>query len=277
MAKSASAAWSLIIGLAVHGCTKSNFSGDPAHKDGGAVPAKTDGPGDDAGDGPGHDDKGDDDDGPGRDDDRNDDATDDDDQPGGPDVFTEDEKAQNPKACNGANRTLVQVGQACPPSMALYTMDDMGSNDAVPQTYVCCPLPARDVLSRKADAVNVQRSRRCSSDEIMTGAVDAQGNVYCTRINTKRYALAPAKLVCGGTAGAAFGIGRQDCAGSSDLVERDTLQPVIRELLAPLGDDGCLTQPYGSLVVKQGGHKCEDSAAATLTFSADGKAVPIFP
>ena len=112
----------------------------------------------------------------------------------------------------------------------------------------------------------------------MTGVINTDGDIYCSAINEDRYDLRDAKLVCAGTAGGPFGIGAQDCDGSRDLVSKNSLPSNVRQLvIGPLGEDGCVSQPYGSLVIQQGGRKCEDSDAETLIYRDSGDAVPMFP
>lgn len=163
--------------------------------------------------------------------------------------------------------------------MALYTMDDMSSKAAVPGNYVCCSLPAGDILLRTKKSSYIQRTRTCSTGEVMVGAVDTSGQIYCTKINLKKYKLVSgAKLVCAREKGGMFGIGAKDCAGSRDFIERDSLPALVKQLvIGPLGADGCVSIPYGSLVTQQGGHKCENSAAMTLQLKTSGESVKIFP
>lgn len=198
----------------------------------------------------------------------------------GPDdtIFTDDEQVQAPKACNGANQVQVPVGKECPRNFALYTMDDMSKDAQVPGLYVCCALPSGDILSKAKDKINVRRNRRCGANEIMTGAVDTAGNIFCSAINAQKYGLQPAKLVCAGEKGALFGIGAKDCGGSSEVIDKSTLPPNISALvIGPLGADGCVSVPHGSLVIQQGGRRCDDSAAATLVLKNGGQPVKIFP
>lgn len=194
------------------------------------------------------------------------------------DLFTDDEQLLAPKACNGTNQVQIAVGKECPRNFALYTMDDMSSSAQVPGQYVCCALPSGDILSKTKTKINVKRNRRCGANEIMTGAVDTAGNIFCTAINDQKYGLQPAKLVCAGEKGALFGIGGKDCGGSSEVVDKNTLPATLSALvIGPLGEDGCVTVPHGSLVIQQGGRRCEDSAASTLVLKAGGGAVKIFP
>ncbi len=191
--------------------------------------------------------------------------------------FDETEMKILPKPCNGANQVVIGVGAKCPAAMAMYTMDDMSKNSSVPSSYVCCGLPSGDVLSKKPAEVHQTRSRTCGAGEVMTGVVDGNGNVMCTRINLERYQLAPAKLVCAGEEGV-FGFGGKTCGGSAEIVNKDSLPAnIVNLVIGPLGADGCVSVPFGSLVTRQGGRRCEDSAAMTLIYKDNGQPVPMFP
>lgn len=193
--------------------------------------------------------------------------------------FSDGDKVHTPKACDAGDIKVIPVGEKCPRNMALYTMDDMSSKATVPGRYVCCSLPAGDILLRTKKDSYQERTRTCNTDEVMVGAVDNAGKIYCTKINTEKYSLAGGtKMVCAGEKGGPFGIGAKDCDGSRDFIERNSLPTLIRQLvIGPLGEDGCVSHPYGSLVTQQGGHKCENSASMTLKYKSSGQLVKIFP
>ncbi len=155
-----------------------------------------------------------------------------------------------PVMCSVATMTHVVGATDCAPDQAVYMMDDgTGPN------FICCPLPAPDILAATPAQL---RGTQCQPGEVITGAAGAY-NLRCTAINTTRYRLAPAQLPCYFGSGAAGGSGVSGCAG----------HPTSFSVLANnyFGSDGCSSQPYGSLFVRQAGKDCEDMAASQLQYT----------
>ena len=182
--------------------------------------------------------------------------------------LSETDTVLNPQMCDTVTSgKVVHVGEKCPESYALYTMDDMGSHDSVPGSYACCPLPARDILL--ASGAFQSRYQTCQADEVMTGAIDTSGNIYCSKINTVRYALRVGTV-------AYTGSGSGGAGGAK--VSQDSLPPTLRALvIGPLGSDGCIAMPFGSLMTKQGGKRCTDTSSATLYEISTNAPVKMFP
>lgn len=172
-----------------------------------------------------------------------------------------------PEACTEMTFTHVVGSASCADDEAVFMMDDgEGPN------FICCPLPATDILTGDAPVV---RGSQCNDGELITGAV-SRYNFECSAIDTDRYQLGPPQLPCYFGDGAAGGFGVDGCA------EHPHTLTVLAERY--FGSDGCSGQPYGALFVAQRGDDCEDLAARQLQYTgsvagdpAAGTPVPMFP
>lgn len=265
---------STILILILVGCTESDFSGAAAKRDrdtGKNRPDQVDSSSDDEG---GDEDVNDGDDndvgGPndgkiGTDSDNDgEDGTEGDDDKGaidGPDAgieIDEDEKTHKPKACIVENVKFTPGdGANCPAHYAAYTADDGKSPN-----FGCCPLPAKDILSKDPPQV---RGTNCLTNEVITGV--SGGSVSCTKINTKRYKLDVSRKTCYAGSGASGGGGTGACG-----VPNATFQALISRF----GSDACIGQPYGSLIVGRTGKNCADVTSAQLKYVDNDQPVKMY-
>lgn len=157
-----------------------------------------------------------------------------------------------PQQCTVQTLTHAVGAVDCAPNQAVYMMDDGGGPN-----FICCPLPANDVLS---SAPAVVRFGGCAKDEVITGAT-AQFTFKCTAINTKRYTLGALQKPCyfGSGASGSQGVGRcQNHPASFSVLQQNLF-----------GSDGCSGMPYGALFVTQLSKYCRDMGAATLTYAGN--------
>ena len=147
-----------------------------------------------------------------------------------------------PQSCTVSSMKHVTGTADCPAHNAVYMMDDgMGPN------FICCPLPATDILDTSVPSVMSTGS--CSADHVIVGYVSPL--VYrCQKINTKRYKLGAAKKPCYFGSGWSGSQGTTKCAG----------HPYTFSALQQnyFGSDGCSGFPYGSLFTQQLGKDCSD-------------------
>jgi hypothetical protein len=155
-----------------------------------------------------------------------------------------------PAMCSLDTMTHVVGIADCAPDQAVYMMDDGDGPN-----FICCPLPANDILTAAPAQV---RGTQCQPNEVITGAAGMY-NLKCSAINTNRYQLAAPQLPCYFGSGAAGGSGVSGCAA------HPTSFSVLQNNY--FGSDGCSSQPYGSLFVRQGGDDCRDLAASQLQYT----------
>jgi hypothetical protein len=157
---------------------------------------------------------------------------------------------QMPVQCTVASLTHVVGAADCAADHAVYLVDDGDGPN-----FICCPLPAPDILS---DAPATVRGATCGVNEVITGAV-GRNNFKCTAINTTRYALGAPRQPCYFGDGASGSQGVAACAGHPA-----TFSVLARNLF---GSDGCSAQPYGALFVRQSSKYCRDMAAVALSYT----------
>ena len=167
----------------------------------------------------------------------------------------------DPKGCNSESLTVVAGNGQCEEDQAVYMIDDWD----VPAKVICCPLPASDIL---LDDPPVVRRRGCLSedgapidDEVMTGLAGGT-SVYCSKINTDRYALMDPSRPCYFGNGASSRHEPFDCPRSHPT----TFTAVQRR---HFGSDGCTGYPFGSLIVNHGGKYCKNNLSAQLVYTGN--------
>jgi len=155
-----------------------------------------------------------------------------------------------PVICDVNSLTHVKGAGDCAPHQAVFMIDDGNGPN-----FICCPLPATDILT---GAPPVLRGSQCGPGEVMTGAVSAF-NFNCSAINTQRYQLGSPQKPCYFGTGAAGGGGVSNCAN----------HPASFSVLQAnyFGSDGCSSQPYGALFVRQSSKDCKDMAAVELQYA----------
>ncbi len=157
---------------------------------------------------------------------------------------------QAPVVCTTMALTHVIGASDCGTNQAVYMMDDGDGPN-----FICCTLPATDILTTDPPTV---RGAQCGADEVITGAV-GRSNFKCTRINTQRYQLAAPQRPC------YFGRGASGGGGVGRCASHPTSFSVLQNNM--FGSDGCSSQPYGALFVRQSGDDCRDMSAAELQYS----------
>lgn len=157
---------------------------------------------------------------------------------------------QMPVQCTMATLTHVVGAASCAPNQAVYMMDDGDGPN-----FICCPLPARDILRPEPPVVRVHQ---CEANEVIVGAT-ATGTFQCAAVNTVRYQLAAQQRPCYFGSGASGGSGVPGCAGHPHSFS------VLHASL--FGSDGCSGLPYGALFTRQAGDDCRDMAAAQLQYT----------
>lgn len=250
----------LFLALAIApGCAQSDFAGNAAakketkKKDG--EDPETDEAGKDAEDGPDGDDGKNE--GKGEGDDSLGDPEIDEDGDGKKDgeLEEDDETILKPQQCTTANIKFAVGTVNCPKYYAAYTIDD-----GKQPNLGCCPLPIKDILGKEPGTPK----QTCAGDEVATGT--AGGSLVCTKINTAKYKLAPAKTTCYVGSGASGGSGAGPC-GAPNVT--------LQALVSTMGSDACIGSPFGSLITSYTGKNCGDTAAAQLLYVKDGQPVPM--
>lgn len=209
--------------------------------------------------------------------------------------------AADPQVCTGlpAENNPALSGQylPCPPQHAIFAVDDVGGEHKagpgryVPVSAACCPLPADDILT---DDHLYGVMDRCPEGFVVTGAT---GNhcvdlceVRCTRVNSKKYRLAPERgaaywnsvgaLVRGGGGEAS----KISLAEIPSAIRKGVLRRVSRVLGSEAAgsyrrradEDGCVGIPFGSMLVAKNGKYCEHQRFRQLLL-LDGTPVRMFP
>jgi hypothetical protein len=155
-----------------------------------------------------------------------------------------------PITCTTATLTHAVGAKDCGPQRAVYMMDDgHGPN------FVCCTLPATDVLSPVPPTV---RYGQCGANEVITGATGLY-TFKCTEINTARYQLGPAYKPC------YFGSGASGSQGVSKCGAHPASFSVLQQNL--FGSDGCTGYPYGALFVSQTSKYCKGMLTRVLQYN----------
>lgn len=199
-------------------------------------------------------------------------------------------KGHVPKICTGI--VSKEHSKECPPNFAFMTAEDRSPSSfgetaaSVSLRGVCCELPANDILTDE-HAYNVEGE--CPANYITTGASGhgCSNNCFmrCTRINTNRYTLGKKYQGVywkregtdpgGGRGGAAqimflevpvalrFGTGF-----SWDDADRGE---------EPWDIDGCISAPFGSVIVEKRSSGCGGLYFKPLLFKQGGKAVRTYP
>lgn len=197
----------------------------------------------------------------------------------------------NPSVCIGFNHETNQWGeeyQVCPTGFAAYGVADAGGKERpgekIPAVQVCCPLPAKDILTSE----NVYVRESCPEDYVATGSKldfshgdDSIQLMRCTKINSARYQL-------GAPHGAKYwGNGFAGWQGS-DRIEREEIPPGIRYAMGrqtqeQWGAEGCVGFPWGSLLTKKTQKYCGGFFFRELQFKgaagdpSTGTPVKMFP
>jgi hypothetical protein len=155
-----------------------------------------------------------------------------------------------PQICTTASLTHAVGAADCGPNKAVFMMDDgTGPN------FICCPLPASDILSGNPPQV---RAGQCGPGEVITGA-SSPFTFRCTAINTNRYKLGAAKQPC------YFGSGASGSQGVAKCQGHPASFSVLQQNL--FGSDGCTGFPFGSLFIRQSSKYCKDMLAVQLLYT----------
>lgn len=204
-------------------------------------------------------------------------------------------KGHVPKICTGlrlvGNRRDQRSPVFCPPHFAFMTAEDLSSSRfrgtpaSVPLNATCCPLPADDILTEE-HVYNIEKE--CPASYIATGVSGSSCGdncfIRCTRINTERYLLGrkhqgvywkrPGTYPAAGRGGAVqillteipFALRYADGFSWSALEQN----------LEPWDQDGCISAPFGSLVVEKRSSGCGGLYFRPLLFKDGGRAVRTF-
>lgn len=197
----------------------------------------------------------------------------------------------NPSVCIGYNVSTDRWGeeyQTCADGYAAYGVADAGGKNRegakIPAVQVCCPLPAKDILTK--EEVYVRES--CPEDYVATGSrLDfTQGDngvqyMRCTKINNQRYQLAAPQPSL------YFGNGFAGWQGSQ-RIDREDIPAGIRYAMGRMTKDkwnkeGCVGYPYGSLLTDKTAKVCGGFKFRQLQFKGlagdpdEGTPVQMFP
>lgn len=177
----------------------------------------------------------------------------------------------------------------CPPQHAFFGLHSAYTNSNASKVLVlgnCCRLPFDDVLSSEHKIVQT----RCPDDYVVTGINGNYGwpdrvkPFRCTRINTKKYSLAPA------TTGVRWGYSASSAFPWQErkFIRRDEIPLAIRYGISRVGilhfsSSGCIGEPPGSLFVGRVGSRCRATLWQELRYRKiteigdDSKSVVMFP
>ncbi len=176
---------------------------------------------------------------------------------------------EGPRICLGyrpgttdRTRSWEQGPQICEQSSAFFGLDDTYST-IYPRFVACCPLPAGDILLPQSIVVE----EFCPADMVATGLekLPRQADRFglrCTKINTERYRLAPAKP------GVYWGAGYSHRAFHLALARHEIPLGIRyafgRYSASSWDDDGCIGSPPGSLFVGGFSGKCSETKYSEL-------------
>ncbi len=175
-------------------------------------------------------------------------------------------------------------GEMCPANYAILASGDSTSpNKFGPPNYVnisanCCPLPFDDILTDK-HVENV--FEKCPDGAVMTSGADQCGAscaVRCTYINSERYMLGPEKqalYVKDPEKNSASGRGYAELVSLLD-VPLALRYATVRSTFIIFDADGCVGNPYGSLMVRKSEKQCSGYYYRQLLYK-DGTPVPVIP
>ncbi len=177
----------------------------------------------------------------------------------------------------------ITTREICPAGYGIMASDSFGPYRFGPPGYVslnphCCRLPFDDILTDK-HIVNI--IEKCPEGTIMTSGMDICGahcTVRCTYINTDKYYLGPEKPAIYVEDPEEEGVGGQ---GSSKKIMLNLVPAALRDVVTrwtftEFGTDGCVGDPYGSLLVRKSQRQCSGMFYRQL-FYKDGTPVPVLP
>lgn len=183
------------------------------------------------------------------------------DDPSEDDDVDDTDSVLKPQRCDRAAAKVIGTGGKCPDHFAPIVSGNGGGAD-----YICCPLPAKDILT----GPETVRSNACAANEVIIGIVSSSedgGQYNCKALNTKKYKLEPSAQACfWKIQTSASGQGNAAVCGSD-------LQEGFLRLLTDTGD-GCAGVPFGSLMVERREKYCDKQRSARLVDKA-GKPVTI--
>lgn len=173
----------------------------------------------------------------------------------------------------------------CPPGFVFYGVPE-GAHSAETSSLlgVCCPLPAGDILLPQTATTY----RQCPDGFVVTGGFGKDQScpqcpvsIECTKINTDRYMLAPARPC------RYWGDGKSGARQSERLQRFDIplalREGITRESYLGWAVDGCIGTPIGSLLTAKGGRRCYESEYRELLYRGlagdppKGTPVKMFP
>ena len=188
---------------------------------------------------------------------------------------------ERPQICTGFNPETGNWGtklrpweHLCPDNYGMLGTNKPrgpGRGVSVSALGICCPLPSKDILTSNHIFVGM----RCPENFIATGAkllqksaldpTERQIHLRCTEINIDKYALTKAEpgAAWGFDSSSAFFWKERLILKMSDLppAHRDGLR---RRDLNEFHDSGCVSWPYGGLLVGKYNKRCKDIVFSRL-------------
>lgn len=204
-----------------------------------------------------------------------------------------------PKVCLGYNALYKRWGPLssdegadlhyCPDNYAFFgTVVPLGAQRAgrhISLLGYCCPLPAKDILLED----HLEEYEQCPDGYVATGSQawqcrseECQMLMRCTKINSERYQLGPAKT------GIAWGIRGRYPWKEKKTIKRVELPIAVRWGLTRRGkidraNEGCVGDPIGSLLAAKTSKRCKGFYFRQLQFRGRagdppaGTAVRMYP